>query len=36
MFADGSVHSINYDVDVVLLNNLGTRDDGNLIDSAAF
>lgn len=31
-FADGSVHKINYDVDVVLFNNLADRDDGQLTD----
>jgi prepilin-type processing-associated H-X9-DG protein len=35
VFADGSVHSINYDIDIVLFNNLGTRNDGNVTDLGA-
>ena len=31
-FVDGSVHTINFDIDVVLFNNLGTRNDGQIID----
>ena len=32
VFADGSVHSIRFDVDVVLFNNLGTRNDAQIVD----
>jgi prepilin-type N-terminal cleavage/methylation domain-containing protein/prepilin-type processing-associated H-X9-DG protein len=35
VFADGSVHSISYDIDVVVFNNLGAKNDGNTIDSSA-
>ena len=31
-FADGSVHTINFDIDIVLFNNLGTRNDGQIVD----
>ena len=31
-FADGSVHFISFDVDVVLFNSLGTRNGEELID----
>lgn len=34
VFADGSVHTIGFDVDIVLFNNLGTRNDGEVIDLA--
>ena len=32
VFADGSVHSLSFDIDVVLFNHLGTRNDGQVID----
>jgi hypothetical protein len=32
VFADGSCHSINFDVDVVLLNYLGARNDEQMVD----
>lgn len=32
VFVDGSVHTLNFDIDVVLLNNLGSRNDGETID----
>jgi prepilin-type processing-associated H-X9-DG protein len=32
VFADGSVHGINYDIDQVLFNRLGDRADGEIID----
>ena len=35
VFADGSVHTLNYDIDVVLLNSLATRAGGEIVDSAA-
>ena len=31
VFADGAVHTIGYDVDIVLFNNLGDRRDGELV-----
>jgi len=31
-FADGAVHLISFDIDVVLFNNLGDRQDGNVTD----
>ncbi len=31
-FADGSVHTLSYDIDVFLFNNLGDRQDGNVTD----
>ena len=31
-FADGSVHSLNYDIDPMLFNYLGDRMDGQMID----
>jgi prepilin-type N-terminal cleavage/methylation domain-containing protein/prepilin-type processing-associated H-X9-DG protein len=34
-YADGSVHSINYDVDPVLFNRLAARNDGEVIDTSA-
>jgi hypothetical protein len=36
VFADGSVHSINYEIDADLFNNLGDRRDGASIDEAEF
>ena len=35
IFADGSIRALNYDVDVVIFNALGTRDGEELIDPAA-
>ena len=35
VFADGSVHSINYDIDVQVFDNLGDRQDGAVIDQAS-
>jgi prepilin-type N-terminal cleavage/methylation domain-containing protein/prepilin-type processing-associated H-X9-DG protein len=35
VFADGSVHTINFDINVVLFNHLGARDDGNVTDLGA-
>jgi prepilin-type N-terminal cleavage/methylation domain-containing protein len=35
MFADGSVRTLNYDIDVVLFNGLGTRAGEELIDESA-
>jgi prepilin-type N-terminal cleavage/methylation domain-containing protein len=32
VFADGSCHTLSFDIDVVLLNNLGARNDEQLID----
>jgi prepilin-type processing-associated H-X9-DG protein len=32
VFADGSVHSINYDIDRLLFDYLGDREDGEIID----
>jgi prepilin-type N-terminal cleavage/methylation domain-containing protein/prepilin-type processing-associated H-X9-DG protein len=34
-FADGSVHTIGYDIDIVVFNGLGTRAGGEIIDPAA-
>ena len=34
-FADGSVHTINYDIDVTVFNGLGTRAGGEMIDPAS-
>jgi len=34
VFADGSVHLLSYEIDVVLFNNLGDRQDGNVVDSS--
>jgi len=31
-FADGSVHQLSYEIDAVLFNNLGDRQDGNITD----
>jgi len=31
-FADGSVHTLSFDIDMVLFNNLGDRQDGNVTD----
>ncbi len=36
LFGDGSVHTITYDVDRVVLNRLGHRDDGEIVDADAF
>ncbi len=33
-FADGSVHTINYDIDVTVFNGMGTRAGGEMTDSA--
>jgi prepilin-type N-terminal cleavage/methylation domain-containing protein/prepilin-type processing-associated H-X9-DG protein len=33
VFADGSVHSVSYDIDVVAFNRLGAKDDGEVIDT---
>jgi Protein of unknown function (DUF1559) len=35
VYADGSVHTLTYDVDIVLLNGLATRAGGELIDPDA-
>jgi prepilin-type N-terminal cleavage/methylation domain-containing protein len=35
VFADGSVHSISYDIDVILFNNLGARNDGQITDMSS-
>ncbi len=35
VFADGSVHTLNYDIDVVLFNALATRAGDELIDQSA-
>lgn len=35
-FADGSVHTISYDIDVVVFNGLGTRAGGEITDSSSF
>ncbi len=32
VFGDGSVHTISYEIDPVVFNNLGNRGDGNVID----
>lgn len=32
LFGDGSVHSINYEIDPLVFNNLGDRRDGNTLD----
>ncbi|MAT68248.1 MAG: hypothetical protein CMJ58_01865 [Planctomycetaceae bacterium] len=36
VFADGSVHSVSYDVDVFVFNSLGTRNGGEVVDSGAY
>jgi prepilin-type processing-associated H-X9-DG protein len=36
VFADGSVHTIGYDVDAVVFNHLAARNDDAAIDSSAF
>jgi prepilin-type processing-associated H-X9-DG protein len=36
VFADGSVHTISYDVDAEIFNNLGARNDGASFDSSSF
>ena len=35
VYADGSVHAINYDVDPVLFNRLAARNDGEVIDTSS-
>ena len=35
IFADGSIHTLNYDIDVVLFNALATRAGEEVIDAAA-
>jgi hypothetical protein len=35
VFADGSIHTLNYDIDVVLLNSLATRAGDELIDQSS-
>ena len=35
VFADGSVHSISYDIDASVFNNLGAKNDGNSVDMSA-
>ncbi|MDZ4656123.1 MAG: DUF1559 domain-containing protein [Bythopirellula sp.] len=32
VFADGSVHTISFEIDIVLFNNLGARNDGQVVD----
>ncbi len=32
VFADGSVHTINFDIDITLFNNLGARNDEQVVD----
>jgi prepilin-type processing-associated H-X9-DG protein len=34
IFADGSVHTLNYDIDVVLFNGLATRAGDEIIDGS--
>ena len=36
LFGDGSVRGISYDIDLVTLNRLGQRDDGEAIDTSSF
>ena len=36
VFGDGSVHSINFNVDATVFNNLGSRMDGSVIGAAVF
>jgi prepilin-type N-terminal cleavage/methylation domain-containing protein/prepilin-type processing-associated H-X9-DG protein len=36
VFADGSVHTIGYDIDAVVFNHLGARNDDTAIDSSTF
>ncbi len=36
VFADGSVHPINYDIDPYIFDRLGDREDGELIDHSQF
>jgi prepilin-type processing-associated H-X9-DG protein len=31
VFGDGSVHTINYDIDAILFNRLGNRSDGEVV-----
>jgi Protein of unknown function (DUF1559) len=35
VFADGSVHTLTYDMDMVLLNGLATRNGGEILDPSA-
>jgi prepilin-type processing-associated H-X9-DG protein len=35
VFGDGSVHTINYDVDREMFNRLGHRSDGEVLDTAS-
>jgi prepilin-type N-terminal cleavage/methylation domain-containing protein len=35
VFADGAVHTINYDVDSLVFNSIGTRAGGEVVDSSA-
>ena len=35
IFADGSIHTLNYDIDVVLFNALATRAGDEVIDESA-
>jgi len=35
VYADGSVHLLSYDINVVTFNNLGDRQDGNVIDQSS-
>ena len=35
IFADGSIHTLNYDINVVLFNALATRAGDEVIDTAA-
>jgi len=34
VFVDGSCHALSFDIDVVMLNRLGARNDGEIIDSS--
>jgi prepilin-type processing-associated H-X9-DG protein len=36
VFADGSVHFLNYGIDLETLNNIGHRADGQVLDSTEF
>jgi prepilin-type processing-associated H-X9-DG protein len=35
MFADGSVHTINYDIDYITFNRMGDRSDGEVVDMSS-
>jgi prepilin-type processing-associated H-X9-DG protein len=35
VFADGSVHTINYDIDYVIFNRMGDRADGEMVDMSS-